>query len=59
MTENDKEITLQEAIAFVKDSIKEFKHKLKHSKFDFDQIDPDKGKSFLIHLKNYNKQSTS
>lgn len=50
MVENEKEITLQDAIGFVKDSIREFKHKLKHSKFDFDSKDPEKGKNFLIHL---------
>lgn len=51
--ENDKDelptITLQEALGFVKETVDDFKAKLKKYKFDFDAVD-EKGRTFLINL---------
>lgn len=50
--ENDKEmpvLSFQDALSHSKDSVKDFKIKLKTHSFDFDSVD-EKGKTLLIHL---------
>jgi ankyrin repeat protein len=47
--EHEKEIQLQDALEYLKDSGKQFKRNLKSHSFDFDSVD-EKGKNLLIHI---------
>lgn len=51
--ENEKDelpaLTLQDAIGFSKETVRDFRMKLKKQRFDFDSVD-EKGKTLLIHL---------
>lgn len=51
--ENEKDelpaLTLQDALSFSKEVVRDFRAKLKKQKFDFDSVD-EKGKTLLIHL---------